>query len=107
MTGATGLITRAHLPLAPQRSQNRRSFAKSLGRRSTRVGATAPSGNTAIVTESLWTSRPKYMVPPTDDMDWSPQEGDSVTVAGGSGNSDSSREELTHAKVGDQPSHIF
>jgi len=27
--------------------------------------------------------------------------------AGGSGNSDSTREELTHVKVGGQPSHIF
>jgi hypothetical protein len=28
-------------------------------------------------------------------------------VAGGSGDSVSTREELNHAKVGDQPSHIF
>ena len=40
-------------------------------------------------------------------MGWSPRRGDSFTVAGGSGNSDSPREELAHAKVGGQPSHIF
>ena len=47
------------------------------------------------------------MVPTIDDMGWSPRKGDSVTVAGGSGNSDSHREERTHAKVDGQPSHIF
>ena len=41
------------------------------------------------------------------DMGWSPRKGDSTNVAGGSGNSDATREELTHAKVGGQPSHIF
>ena len=41
------------------------------------------------------------------DMGWSPRKGDSTNVAGGSGNSDSTREELTHAKVGGQPSHVF
>ncbi len=42
-----------------------------------------------------------------DDMGWSPQKCDTNTVAGGSGNSDEHREELTHAKAGGQPSHIF
>ena len=41
------------------------------------------------------------------DMGWSPGKGDSTSVAGGSGNSDSSREELIHVKAGGQPSHIF
>ena len=40
-------------------------------------------------------------------MGWSPRNGDRSTVAGDSGNSDSRREELTHARVGGQPSHIF
>jgi len=43
----------------------------------------------------------------TDDLGWSPRRGDSTSVAGGSGISVSQREELTHARVGGQPSHIF
>jgi hypothetical protein len=38
-----------------------------------------------------------------NDTGWSPQKGDRRTAAGGSGNSDSHREELTHAKVGSHP----
>jgi hypothetical protein len=43
----------------------------------------------------------------TDDMGWSPQNATCGIVAGGSGDSGSTREELTHAKVGGQPSHTF
>jgi len=43
-----------------------------------------------------------------DDMGWSPRYScDRTTVAGGSGDSDSQREELTHDKVGGRPSHNF
>ena len=41
------------------------------------------------------------------DMGWSPRKGDSSNVAGGSGYSEATREELAHAKVGGQPIHIF
>jgi len=68
------------------------------------LGGHPPAGSTATVIDSLCTSRPRYIM---EDMGWSPRKGDSTSVAGGSGNSDSSREELTHAKVGGQPSHIF
>ena len=42
----------------------------------------------------------------SDDMGWSPCATVRV-VAGGSGNSVPTREELIHAKIGDQPSHNF
>jgi hypothetical protein len=42
-----------------------------------------------------------------DDMGRSPKKGDTNRVAGGSGNSDASREERNHANVGGQPSHVF
>ena len=42
-----------------------------------------------------------------DDMGCSPRRCDRRIVAASSGNSGSHREELTHARVGGQPSHIF
>ena len=55
-----------------------------------RVGAVASARRTAIVTESLWTSRPREMIPGDvgyDDLGWSPKKCDTNIVAGGSGDS--------------------
>ena len=81
-----------------------------------------PAGRAAIVIDSLRTSMPRSMIdravgidartgnaaaPDTDDMGWSPQHATCEIVVGGSGDSVSTREELTHAKAGRQPSHTF
>jgi hypothetical protein len=64
------------------------------------VGIDATTGNAAAADDTDDTDD-------TDDMGWSPHNATGGIVAGGSGDSVSTREELTHAKAGDQPSHIF
>jgi hypothetical protein len=57
--GVVGQFVFAHGSLCASPLHNRRSFATSFWRRSTRLGTGPLSGSTAIVIESLWTSRPR------------------------------------------------
>ena len=101
-------------PSRATRSSHFFSYGRSFGSRSRRVGAFATCGNTAMVIASLCTSIPRSMIEraasgtagASDDMGWSPCATDRL-VAGGSGNSVSTREELIHATIGGQPSHNF